>query len=233
MCGRFTLTAPDQDLAVQFNLPSIPSLEPRYNIAPTQPVAAVRETQDGSGRELAMLRWGLIPFWAKDPGIGSRMINARSETVAEKPAFRTAFRRRRCLVLADGFYEWQRQNGSKLPHYVRMQTGGPFAIAGLWERWEGQDAEVIQSCTLLTTEPNALIRPIHDRMPVILRPDDYDLWLDREVDQPEVLQPLLHAFAAELMDAYPVSRLVNSPRNDEPQCIEPLVEEDAGRLPGL
>ncbi|MFC2030868.1 SOS response-associated peptidase [Chloroflexota bacterium] len=233
MCGRFTLTTPDQDLAVQFNLPSIPTLKPRYNIAPTQPVAAVRKTRDSGERELAMLRWGLIPFWAKDPGIGSRMINARSETVAEKPAFRTAFRRRRCLVLADGFYEWQKQNGSKLPHYVRMKTGGPFAIAGLWERWEGQDAEVIQSCTLLTTEPNDLIGPIHNRMPVILRPEDYDLWLDREVDQPEVLQPLLHHFAAELMDAYPVSRLVNSPRNDDPQCIEPLEKEDAGRLPGL
>ena len=233
MCGRFTLTSPDQDLAVQFNLPAIPSLEPRYNIAPTQLVAAVRETRDGAGRELAMLRWGLIPFWAKDPAIGSRMINARSETAAEKPAFRAAFRRRRCLVLADGFYEWQKQNGSKQPYYIRLREGKTFAIAGLWEHWEGPDGDIIQSCTLLTTPPNELLRPLHDRMPVILHPDRYDLWLDRSVDQPEVLQPLLRPFAEEPMDAYPVSRWVNRPGNEGPQCIEPLPEASQGSLPGF
>jgi putative SOS response-associated peptidase YedK len=226
MCGRFTLTDPDQALAVQFDLPGVPSLEPRYNIAPTQPVAAVRLPPEGVGRELVLLHWGLIPFWAKDSRIGSRMINARSETVADKPAFRAAFRRRRCLVLADGFYEWQKQNGGKRPFYIRLGDGKPFAFAGLWEQWKGPDEEGIESCTLLTTMPNDLIRPLHNRMPVILHPQDYDLWLDPDVQSVDPLKRLLRPFPSAEMQAYPVHRWVNSPQNEGPRCIEPLAREN-------
>jgi putative SOS response-associated peptidase YedK len=233
MCGRFTLTDPDADLAVQFNLPEIPDMRPRYNIAPTQPVAAIRVSPQGSNREMALLHWGLIPFWAKDPSLGSRLINARSETVAEKPAFRAAFRRRRCLVVADGFYEWQKQNGTKQPYFIRLRDARPFAFAGLWEHWEGADASVIESCTLLTTQPNDLLRPVHNRMPVILQPSDYDLWLDPEIQQADRLQPLLHPYSAEEMNAYPVSRWVNSPSNDDPKCIEPLPQATDQPLPGF
>ena len=225
MCGRFTLATPEQDLVVQFNLPEVPDLQPRYNIAPTQPVAAVRlPTADGD-RELVMLHWGLIPFWAKDPGIGSRMINARAETVADKPAFRAAFRRRRCLVPADGFYEWQKQNGSKQPFYIRLQDGRPFAFAGLWERWQDKEGGVIESCTLLTTRPNELIRPLHNRMPVILHPHNYAVWLDPEVEDLDVLRRLLDPYPPGEMEAYAVSRYVNAPRNEGPDCIAPLAEE--------
>ncbi|MCL7454392.1 MAG: SOS response-associated peptidase [Anaerolineae bacterium] len=223
MCGRFTLTTPDQDLAVQFNLPEIPDLKPRYNIAPTQPVAVVRLPAEGSSRELALVHWGLIPFWADDPKIGARMINARAETAADKPAFRAAFRRRRCLVPADGFYEWQKQNGPKQPYYIHMADGTPFAFAGLWERWQGPDDTVIDSCTLLTTEPNDLIRSLHNRMPVILQPQHYDLWLDPSLEDASVLKPLLRPYASGVMDAYPVSRWVNKPENEGPACIEPLL----------
>jgi putative SOS response-associated peptidase YedK len=222
MCGRFTLTAPADAVAVQFELPEVPALEPRYNIAPTQPVAAVRLARETGNREFALLRWGLVPFWAKDPKIGSRMINARSETVGTKPAFRAAFRRQRCLVLGDGFYEWQKAQGGKQPHYIRLKDGSPFAFAGLWERWQGAEQGTIESCTLLTTEPNDLIRPLHNRMPVILHPQAYDLWLDSEVNDPQALQALLRPFPSEAMLAYPVSRWVNSPANDGPRCIEPV-----------
>ena len=222
MCGRFTLTDPNADLAVQFDLPSIPPLQPRYNIAPTQPVAAVRIAAEAAVREMVLLHWGLIPFWAKDPEIGARMINARAETVADKPAFRHAFRRRRCLVVADGFYEWQKQNGTKQPFYIRLRDARPFAFAGLWERWEAADAGVIESCTLLTTQPNDLMLTLHNRMPVILQPKDYDLWLDPEVQKVELLQPLLQPYPSQDMAAYAVSRWVNSPDNDDPRCIQPL-----------
>lgn len=221
MCGRFTLVTPAKELAEQFRLIEVPSLSPRYNIAPTQPVAAVRQLPGNGARKLSLLHWGLVPFWAKEPGIGSRMINARSETAAEKPAFRAAFRRRRCLVLADGFYEWQRLERGKQPFYIRLRDGKPFAFAGLWEHWKGPDETTIDSCTLLTTEPNDLIRPVHNRMPVILAPEDYDLWLDPGVQEPELLRPLLRAYPSENMHAYPISTWVNNPRNDDPRCIEP------------
>lgn len=220
MCGRFTLLTPAETLAEQFHLPDVPSLTPRYNVAPTQPVAAVRQSPGNGERELALLRWGLIPSWAKDADIGARMINARSETVAQKPAFRAAFRQRRCLVLADGFYEWQRLARGKQPFYIRLRDGSPFAFAGLWEHWAGPDGAV-ESCTLLTTEPNDLIRSLHNRMPVILAPEDYDLWLDPGVREVELLHPLLRPHPPEDMIAYPVGLWVNNPKNDGPQCIEP------------
>jgi len=222
MCGRFTLSNPDaEQLAAQFGVAALPDLRPRYNIAPTQPVAAVRRAAGKAIREMALLRWGLVPAWAKDPTIGVRLINARAETAAEKPSFRVAFRRRRCLIVADGFYEWQKQQSGKQPYYIRLRGGRLFAFAGLWERWTGPDGQEIESCTLLTTAPNDLLRPIHKRMPVILHPDDYALWLDPAVGDRQRLQPLLRPYPAAEMEAYPVSRRVNNPRNDDPRCIEP------------
>jgi len=232
MCGRFTLTSPDSGIAVQFSLLELPTLVPRYNIAPTQAVAAVRMAIEGAARELVMLQWGLVPFWAKDPQVGSRLINARSETVADKPAFREALRRRRCLVLADGFYEWQKLEGGKQPFFFRMRDGGTFGMAGLWERWVGPSG-TIESCTLITTTANDLMRSVHDRMPVILPPRDHDLWLDRGIRQSELFLPLLRPFPSEAMMAHPVSRRVNSPENDDPQCIEPLPHGQGIPLPGF
>lgn len=223
MCGRFTLWLQFGDLVKafpDFDFPEPETFTPRYNIAPTQPVAVV---PNDSARRVRLFRWGLVPFWAKDPKIGSRMINARSETAAEKPAFRAAYRRRRCLILADGFYEWRAESGSKskIPMYVRMASGEPFAFAGLWEIWRPDDTPLL-SCTILTTEPNELIAPIHNRMPVILPPNAYDRWLDPEEQRSGSLDDLLKPYPAGLMTAYPVSRFVNSTTNDAPACIEPV-----------
>lgn len=220
MCGRFSLSSSGEVLAEQFQLPEVPELAPRYNIAPTQTVAVVR--QSAKQRSLGLLRWGLIPAWSKDPSIGSRMINARSETVAEKPAFRAAFTRRRCLVIADGFYEWQRTNGQKQPFFFRLQDGKPFAFAGLWERWKSSEGTLIESCTILTTEANDVLQPVHDRMPVILAPEHYSRWINPDVQQADALFPLLHPYPEEAMIAYPVSSRVNSPANDDPQCSTPV-----------
>ncbi len=222
MCGRFTLSQPLDAIASTFNLTQIPPLEPRYNIAPTQLVPAVLSAPEQSKKQLQMLRWGLIPSWAKDAAIGAKLINARSETVSEKPSFKAAFKRRRCLIIADGFYEWQRQEGKKQPYYFRMQSGQIFAFAGLWEHWKSPDEQTTTSCTILTTEANDLLRPIHDRMPVILEEKDYDLWLNPEVQKSELLQPLLHPYPANLMTSYAVSTKVNNPKNNTPECINSL-----------
>ena len=216
MCGRFSLKTPSKVLAKAFKI-EVPTLPLRYNIAPTQQVAAVRSRPDG--RELALLKWGLVPSWAKDASIGSRMINARAETVAEKPAYRWAFRRRRCLVPADGFYEWKREGGSKQPYHFRMRDEQPFAFAGLWERWRGELGEVIDSCTIITTEANELLAPVHDRMPVILPPEAYDTWLDDEFTDALALGGLLRPYPAEAMERFPVSTRVNSPKNDDASCV--------------
>ncbi len=191
----------------------------RYNIAPTQDVAVV--PNDGEKR-VQFFRWGLVPFWAKDPAIGNRLINARAETAAEKPAFRAAYQRRRCLILADGFYEWRSEpeQRAKTPMYVRLASGAPFAFAGLWEVWRPDDTP-LYTCTILTTEPNKLMAPIHNRMPVILPPAAYDRWLDVAEQRKGAMDDLLRPYPAEEMIAYPVSRLVNSPANDSPACIVP------------
>ncbi|MCB9136848.1 MAG: SOS response-associated peptidase [Caldilineaceae bacterium] len=225
MCGRFTLHTPADALATLFDLPEAPALAPRYNIAPTQPVAIVRPNAAATGREWALTLWGLIPSWSKDPSFGARLINARSETVAEKPSFRAAFKRRRCLIPADGFYEWQKAGKRKQPYYMGMDDGAPFAFAGLWEAWQGPDGGELQSCTILTTTPNELLEPIHNRMPVILAPEDYDDWLDHASEHPrdlDRLQHLMRPFPAEKMRAYPVSTYVNNARNEGLACIEPL-----------
>ncbi len=224
MCGRFTLAVPAETLAKQFELPEVPDLEPRYNIAPSQAVAVVRVDTEAEQRMLEMMRWGLIPRWAKDESIGNRLINARSETVAEKPAFRDAFKRRRCLVVADGFYEWQTVPGQKRkqPYFFKLRDGEAFGFAGLWERWKDPAGKTIHSCTLITSEANDLVRPVHDRMPVILSPDDYALWLDPGVDRADRLMPLLRPYLPERMGAYPVTPRVNSPEAEGADCIAPV-----------
>ncbi len=223
MCGRFSQSQPADAIARAFQV-AVPPLTPQYNIAPTQSVATVLQIPEQQDRQFKMLHWGLIPSWAKDPKMGAKLINARAETVAEKPAFRSAFRKRRCFVVADGFYEWQQQENTKQkqPYYFRLNDGRPFAFAGLWEHWQNDKGEEIESCTLLTGEPNELMRPIHNRMPIILEPNNYDLWLDPEVQKPELLQPLLHPYQAEEMMAYPVSRAVNKPSNDSVECVKSL-----------
>ena len=219
MCGRYTLTTPAERLAEEFGFrDSSAELPQSYNVAPTQGVAAVLE--EGGGRYLEVLRWGLIPPWADDPQIGSRMINARSETAPEKPSFRRAFRERRCLIPADGFYEWQRTNGAKQPFYIHMEDGRPFAFAGLWESWGRGGEGEIRTCTILTTAANAVVGEIHERMPVIVAPDAYDVWLDPSSERDE-LTGLLAPYPEDEMEAYPVSRFVNSPSNNDPRCVEP------------
>lgn len=221
MCGRFTLTASGDDLAALFEIEAVPNLEPRYNIAPTQPVAVVRLDPEGRRRVFTLMRWGLIPSWAKDIGIGNRLINARAETLTEKPAFRTAFRRRRCLIPADGFYEWQKQTaGRKQPYFIGLPNRRPFAFAGLWEHWEGADGSVLDSCTIITTEANERVRALHDRMPVILDRGDFGDWLDPATPLDRLLH-LLRPYPFEML-IYPVSTLVNAPENDRPECIVPL-----------
>jgi putative SOS response-associated peptidase YedK len=233
MCGRFTQAQIAELDREVFKLLEIPRLEPRYNVAPTQDVAVVREGGRGEerrgergsrGRTLAFIKWGLVPHWTDDPTIGNRLINARAETADQKPAFRDAFRERRCLVPADGFYEWQRTSHGKQPYYVRLADGGVLAFAGLWDRWVSPDGEPLESFTILTTKPNDVVAPIHDRIPVILPPDGYDRWLDPAAVRRRDLEELLQPYPADAMTAYPVSRYVNSPRNEGPQCVEPLDE---------
>ncbi len=230
MCGRYSLTTSVETLRRVFDFPERPNLAARVNIAPSQEVAALRlgENEDGA-RHLVSLRWGLIPSWAppgaKEPGIGNRMINARAETIAEKPAFRAAFRHRRCLIPADGFYEWKTEAGRKQPYRIALEDRGPFAFAGLWERWEGAGGAgghgAIESCTIITTEANERLQPIHHRMPVILAPEKYDLWLDPATPGAQA-QALLRPAPAAWFTAYRVSPKINSPANDDPALIEPL-----------
>ncbi len=225
MCGRFTLTATADEIIDTFSGLTIPSgyesQAPRYNIAPSQPIAVVPNTGD---YRLDHFVWGMITFWAKDPKIGNRMINARSETLAEKPSFKAPYKYRRCLILTSGFYEWQKQAGSKskLPHFIRLKHGKPFAFAGLWDRWNAPDGSEILSTTIITTQPNDFIKPIHNRMPVILPPSAYERWLTPGEVPPGELDDLFVPYPAEEMQAYPVSTYVNSPKNDSPQCIQPL-----------
>ena len=220
MCGRYTLTTPVEKLAEFFGLPEDPGLKPRYNIAPTQPVATVLVLT--GERRFRLMRWGLVPHWAKDLSIGSRMINARAETVAEKPAFRSAFRERRCLIMADGFYEWQHKGGAKHPYYIVRKDRSPFAFAGLWDRWDPfEGGGAVESCTIITTQANELVAHFHERMPVILDREDFDLWLGQDADQ-ERLLGLLKPYQAERMEAYPVSSVVNSPSHETDECVQSI-----------
>ena len=222
MCGRYTLSISLAELQLRFAFPAADLEHPeRYNIAPTQSVLTV--VNQGQKHNLAeYMRWGLVPSWAKDISIGSRMINARAETIVEKPSFRRALQKRRCLVLSDGFYEWKGIGKNKQPMYVGLRSGEPFGMAGLWEAWKSPDGEWLHSCTIITTEPNTLMEPIHNRMPVILPRESEPLWLDPGVDDPSKLTDLLRPYPADAMTARPVSGLVNNARNDFPECIAPL-----------
>ena len=222
MCGRYTLSTPTDLLSDLYELETAVEAEPRFNIAPTQETPVVRVDPQTGRRRLDSLRWGLIPFWAKDPGIGNRMINARSETVAEKPAYRVSFRKRRCLVMADGFYEWKATGGPKQPFFFHRQDGHPFAMAGLWDRWEkGQDGPV-ETFTILTTGPNETVEPIHKRMPVILDPSHFDRWLDPAFEDIDFLTSILVPAPPATLETYPVSTYVNSPANEGPVCVDPI-----------
>ena len=223
MCGRFTLSTPAQILAELFNLEKFPKIVENYNIAPTQVISVVLEDRESKERHPFPCVWGLIPFWAKDPKIGAKLINARGETVAEKPSFRAAYKYRRCLVPADGFYEWKRAQdlkSKKQPYYFYMKRGVPFAMAGLWETWEKQPGAFITTFTIITTEANEVIKPIHPRMPVILTPKDFKEWLDPENTKPSprLLQPL----PSTEMEAHPVSHSVNNIQNNDENCVKPV-----------
>lgn len=230
MCGRFTLIAWDE--VEQRFLPAGSGMEmiherfegadpaPRYNIAPTQDVLTI--TKDGESNTARFMRWGLVPSWAKDVSIGNRMINARAETLAERPSFRAAFRRRRCLVVADSFYEWKRDGRNRTPMRISLESGELFAFAGLWESWTGPDGRRIPSCTIVTTAASEFIAPIHDRMPVILSQDAEPMWLDPDVQDTDALSELLTPYPSDLMSAYEVSSVVNSAANDVPECIAPV-----------
>jgi putative SOS response-associated peptidase YedK len=220
MCGRFTLMIEAEELQSELGLQEIPAdYAPRYNIAPSQPIGVV---VDWSARRMEWMRWGLVPSWAKDPSIGSKMINARSETIQEKPSFRNAFLRRRCLIPSDGFYEWQKPSGkgASAPYYFHTTDHHPFAFAGLWEFWRSPEGEDLRSCTILTTQANSLVAPVHERMPVMLHGDDMERWLGP--GNPEVWMGLLKPFPAERMVVYPVSTNVNSPMRDGPDLVRPV-----------
>ncbi len=223
MCGRFSITVNADSILQVFPWVELPTeaFSPRYNIAPSQPLAVI--PNDGQNK-LDFFIWGLIPSWSKDPKIGNRMINARGETLGEKPSFRAAYKRRRCLILADGFFEWVKVPGekSKTPHFIHLKTKELFAFAGLWETWWAPDGSEVKTTTIITTEPNPLIAKLHHRMPVILPQKDHELWLSQEEKKPAELQHLLTAYPENEMAYYPVSTLVNSPNQDVIDCITPL-----------
>lgn len=222
MCGRYSLIADIQELARQFEFDGTGfENSPRYNVAPTQSVLTVTNRDE---RQAEYMRWGLIPSWAKDASIGNRMINARGETVAQKPSFRNALTRRRCLVLADGFYEWQKVGKGKRPMRIVLNSREPFAFAGLWETWRDPEGETVRSCTIITTEANDLLRPIHERMPVILPKELEEFWLDGDVTDSAALTNVLSPYNEELMEAYQVSPLVNKATNNGADLIVPVGE---------
>lgn len=235
MCGRYSLTTPVDGLRALFGFKELPNLPPRYNIAPAQAVLAVlrgdglrdQDAHEG-GPRAAIQRWGLVPSWAKDTGIASKMINARAETVREKPAFKKAFQRRRCLLPADGFYEWRTMKGGKQPFRIRFADGGPFAFAGLWERWQGADGSELESCAIVTTEATPAIAELHHRMPVILDPTVFDTWLGGGQGQAAAL---LTPYAGDrVLEFFPVDRRLNDVRNDDADLLEPI---DLDRAPPI
>ena len=230
MCGRTSLTATPEELAEAFALDEVPALAPRYNIAPTQPMPAVRVFAATGKRRLGLLRFGLVPHWAGDPSVGARLINARSETAKARAAFRDPFRERRCLVPATGFYEWRRVNRDRQPYLLHRRDGRLMGLAAVWDRWRpapGVEGEPIESCAILTTPANELVARLHDRMPLVLDPADFALWLDPQVTDPARLLPLLRPYPAEEMVAVPVSPRVNSPHNDDPSLVEPIEVSEA------
>ena len=221
MCGRYFLHSTADKLSTLFGEMPMPVLEARYNIAPTQPIPIVRQSPAGR-REMALVRWGLIPSWSKGPDSRYSMINARVETVAQKPAYRSAFRYKRCLIPADGFYEWRAAGAGKQPYVLRPRDGSPMALAGLWEHWQDADGNELESCTILVREANAQVKAVHERMPVIMGRDSFDLWLDIHAQKPQPLETLLAVQQAPELEIYPVSRAVNNPKADSGSLLEPV-----------
>lgn len=218
MCGRFVLKAPPAELASYFDLNECADFGPRYNIPPGTDIPVIRQSPEGQ-RVLHLLRWGLVPHWAKDPGIGAKLNNARGETVAEKPSFRDAFKRRRCLVPASGFYEWKTEGKLKQPYFISLKSGEPMAMGGLWESWKAPDGSVLRTVCVITTGPNAVMEPIHDRMPVIIPRENWQAWLSAPADE---ISQLIHPYQAGEMQAWPVSRRVSKTQDDDPGLIEPI-----------
>jgi len=225
VCGRFTLSTPPTEIADHFGLDEVPELEAHFNVAPGQSIATVSVSGEGIRPVLSLRRWGLVPSWAVDSKIGNRLINARAETVAEKPSFRSALRRRRCLVPADGFYEWAGSKGSKQAYFIGLQGRALFAFAGLWERWTDPGGEVLESCSLLTTAAAERLRALHDRMPVIVDPADYGLWMDPEVKEPALVSPVIDRNLGGALQFYPISQHVNDVRHDDPRCLEASADQ--------
>jgi putative SOS response-associated peptidase YedK len=225
VCGRFSLSTPSTEIAEHFQLEEVPALEPRFNVAPGQWVATIAQAAEQRHGAIAMRRWGLVPSWSKDEKIGNRLINARAETVGEKPSFRTALRRRRCLVPADGFYEWSGRKGAKQPYYIGFAGHALFAFAGLWERWTHPEGERIETCTLLTTSASEQLRALHDRMPVIVDPADYDLWLDPEIQEPDLVSPVIDRNLGSALVFYPISHRVNDVRHDDARCLDAVSDQ--------
>lgn len=224
MCGRYTLHHKAKEIEERFDVDAAEELlAPRYNIAPSQIIPVIRRPRSGDNlREMAGCKWGLIPFWAKDPKIGNNLINAKAETIAEKPSFKQAFTKRRCLIPADGFYEWQKRGKApSQPMHIRRRDGGLFAFAGLWEEWRSPEGEPVETCTIITVEPNELLSKIHNRMAAILRPDDEAAWIDPMSGIDDLLQ-MLRPYDSGELEAIPVSRAVNSPAHDSPACIAPI-----------
>jgi len=222
MCGRYTITVSLEELMLRYWIgeTTVPFHRPKYNVAPGQMILAI--VNDGERNRLGELKWGLVPSWADDPKIGNKMLNARSETVRDKPAFKSLIRRKRCIIPADGFYEWRKDGGVKQPMRIVHRDRSLFSMAGLYDTWLAPDGTKLNTCTILTTTPNALMSPIHDRMPVILSQENEVQWLDRRIQDPEQLSPLYRPYPAEMLDAYPVAPGVGSVKQDEPACIEPI-----------
>jgi putative SOS response-associated peptidase YedK len=220
MCGRYTIIASPEAIRVLFRYQEQPNFPPRYNVAPTQPIAIVR-LMDGK-RHFALVRWGLLPSWVKDPNAFTLLINARGETAAKKPAFRAAMKRRRCLIPADGFYEWKAAGTRKQPYFIRAKSGGPFAFAGLWETWTGPNGEELETAAIVTTTANRTLAPIHDRMPVVVPPEAFELWLDCANVDPATASALIVPAPENLLEAYPVTTDVNRTANDNPRLVKPL-----------
>lgn len=220
MCGRYAITSAPEAIRRLFGYPEQPNFPARFNVAPTQPIPIVR--LESGTRHFALVRWGLLPSWVKDPKTFTLLINARGESVLDKPAFRAAMRRRRCLVPADGFYEWKRAGDAKQPYFIRLRSGAPFAFAGLWETWHGPNGEELETAAIVTTDANRALKPIHDRMPVMLEPDAFDLWLDCDRVDARTASALIAPARDDLVEAYPVSMAVNRVANDSAQLIAPL-----------
>lgn len=230
MCNRYRLTHSKPYLAERFEAPGDAiDDQPRYNIAPTQAVLTVRKKDGQKSRQFTIMRWGLIPYWAKDMSIGTRTLNARSETITKMPAFRESILTKRCLIPADGFYEWRKMGSVKQPYCFEVGDGEVFALAGLWDEWTSLDGEVIESCTILTTEPNSLVSDLHDRMPVIVPPDKYDLWLDPDIADFEAIREILKPYDPELMRRYPVSTRLNNSTNDDAESAAPVTLDVASQ----